>query len=158
MDRNPTESRTAVEWRKTMMSLCTILNARQRTANGFQLLLSFMLIARATSKQVCCPTTAISCIHAWQRETLLPVSRATKCTFHKYTYMYIYVLSLNRQSLYSMKGTKALTLGAVGMSFHGLTGHIDYTCVSSRTCADAHLASQSHTFSGARLIRTYSPF
>ena len=51
-DRNPTESRTPVEQRKTIMSLCTILNARRRTANGLQLLLSFMLLARATSKQV----------------------------------------------------------------------------------------------------------
>ena len=32
-----------------------------------------------------------------------------------------------------------LTLGAVGMSFHGFMGHIDYTCVSSRTCADPQL-------------------
>ena len=34
------------------MSISTILNARCRTANGLQLLLSFMLIAQATSKQV----------------------------------------------------------------------------------------------------------
>ena len=52
-DRNPTNSTvTPVEQRKAIMSLCTILNARCRTANGLQLLLSFMLIARATSKQV----------------------------------------------------------------------------------------------------------
>ena len=51
-DRNPTENRTPVEGRKAIMSLCTILNARRRTANGLQLLLGFMLIARATSKQV----------------------------------------------------------------------------------------------------------
>ena len=38
-----------------------------------------------------------------------------------------------------MKGTKVLTLGTVGTSFHGFTGHIDYTCVSLRTCADTHL-------------------
>ena len=51
--RNPTDStQTPVEQRKVIMSLCTILNARCRTANGLQLLLSFMLIARATSKQV----------------------------------------------------------------------------------------------------------
>ena len=52
-DRNLTDSKeTPVEQRKAIMSLCTILNARCRTANGLQLLLSFMLIARATSKQV----------------------------------------------------------------------------------------------------------
>ena len=51
-DRNPTESRTPVERRKAIMSLRTILNARRRAANGLQLFLSFMLIARATSKQV----------------------------------------------------------------------------------------------------------
>ena len=38
-----------------------------------------------------------------------------------------------------MKGTKVLTLGAVGMSLHGFTDHIDYTCISSRTCTDTHL-------------------
>lgn len=43
---------TPVEERKAIMSLCTILNAWCRQANGLQLLLSFMLIARATSTQV----------------------------------------------------------------------------------------------------------
>lgn len=43
---------TPVEQRKAIMSLCTLMNARSRTANGLQLLLTFMLIARATSKQV----------------------------------------------------------------------------------------------------------
>ena len=38
-----------------------------------------------------------------------------------------------------MKGTKVLTLGAVGMSFHGFTGYIDYTCVSS--CIRAQIRS-----------------
>lgn len=51
-DRNLTcGSDTPVEKRKAIMSLCTLLNARSRSANGLQLLLSFMLIARATSKQ-----------------------------------------------------------------------------------------------------------
>lgn len=38
--------------RKVIMSLCTVLNARSQFANGLQLLLTIMLIARATSKQV----------------------------------------------------------------------------------------------------------
>jgi hypothetical protein len=47
-DRNPTTSNeTSVEQWKAIMSMSTILNARCRTANGLQLLLSFMLIARA---------------------------------------------------------------------------------------------------------------
>ena len=28
----------------------------------------------------------------------------------------------------------------VGMSCHGFTGHIDYTCISSHTCTDLPLA------------------
>ena len=51
-DRNKSDGEAPVEERKAMMSLCTILNARSRVANGLQLLLSFMLIARATSRQV----------------------------------------------------------------------------------------------------------
>ena len=51
-DRNKSDDETPVEERKAIMSLCTILNARSRVANGLQLLLSFMLIARATSRQV----------------------------------------------------------------------------------------------------------
>ena len=51
-ERNATDTETSVEQKKAVMSLCTTLNARCRTANGLQLLLSFMLIARATSKQV----------------------------------------------------------------------------------------------------------
>ena len=34
------------------MSMCATLNARSRKAHGVQLLMSFMLIARATSRQV----------------------------------------------------------------------------------------------------------
>ena len=51
-DRNKSDDETPVEERKAIMSLCTILNARSRVANGLQLLLSFMLIARSTSRQV----------------------------------------------------------------------------------------------------------
>ena len=51
-DRNKLDHKTPVEQRKAIMSLYTVLNARQREANGLQLLISFMLIARATSKQV----------------------------------------------------------------------------------------------------------
>ena len=41
----------SVAERKVVMSLCTLLNARSARAKGVQLLISFMLIARATSKQ-----------------------------------------------------------------------------------------------------------
>ena len=51
-ERNATDDSVSAEQRKAIMSLCTILNARNQKANGLQLLLSFMLIARATSKQV----------------------------------------------------------------------------------------------------------
>lgn len=51
-DRNKSDDEISVEERKVIMSLCTVLNARSRFANGLQLLLSIMLIARATSKQV----------------------------------------------------------------------------------------------------------
>ena len=44
---------TPVEEKKSLVSMCTILNARSRKAHGMQLLMSFMLIARATSRQVC---------------------------------------------------------------------------------------------------------
>ena len=43
----------SVEEMKAIMSLCTVLNARSNRFKGMQLLLSFMLIARGTSKQVC---------------------------------------------------------------------------------------------------------
>ena len=51
-DRNKSDDETSVEERKAIMSLCTVLNARSQNAKGLQLLLSIMLIARATSKQV----------------------------------------------------------------------------------------------------------
>ena len=51
-NRNHTGEGTSLEERKAIISLCTLLNARQRMANGLQLLLTFMLIAHATSKQV----------------------------------------------------------------------------------------------------------
>lgn len=42
----------AVEQVKSLVSICTLLNARTRRAKGLQLLISIMLIARSTSKQV----------------------------------------------------------------------------------------------------------
>ena len=45
-------SEVTVEQRKVVMSLCTLLNARSQRVKGLQLLISFMLVARATSKQV----------------------------------------------------------------------------------------------------------
>ena len=50
--RNVIGESTSAEQRKAIMSLCTVLNARSQKVNGMQLLLSLMLIARATSKQV----------------------------------------------------------------------------------------------------------
>ena len=46
------EEETTVEQRKIVTSLSTLLNARSQRAKGLQLLLSLMLVARATSKQV----------------------------------------------------------------------------------------------------------
>ena len=46
------ELNLSVEEMKVVMSLCTILNARCNPFKGMQLLLSFMLIARGTSKQI----------------------------------------------------------------------------------------------------------
>lgn len=46
------DSNLSVEQMKTIMALCTVLNARSNRFKGMQLLLSFMLIARGTSKQV----------------------------------------------------------------------------------------------------------
>ena len=51
-DRNAREGESPAEQKKALMSLCTLLNARSQKANGLQLLIGFMLIARATSKQV----------------------------------------------------------------------------------------------------------
>ena len=51
-DRNTTACEVPAEQKKALMSMCTLLNARSQKANGLQLLISFMLIARATSKQV----------------------------------------------------------------------------------------------------------
>ena len=50
--RNAKDGGTPAEERKAVMLLCTIMNARSQLANGLQLLLTYMLIARATSKQV----------------------------------------------------------------------------------------------------------
>ena len=51
------QSDLTVEEMKVIMSLCTILNARCNRFKGMQLLLSFMLIARGTGKQVCLRVT-----------------------------------------------------------------------------------------------------
>ena len=58
VERN-TAGDASAEKKKAIMSLCTLLNARSQFANGIQLLLSFMLIARATSKQVKITNTII---------------------------------------------------------------------------------------------------
>jgi len=42
----------AVEQVKSLVSICTLLNAQTRRAKGLQLLISIMLIAHSTSKQV----------------------------------------------------------------------------------------------------------
>ena len=48
----PSSSEVTGEQHKVVMSLCTLLNARSQQVKGLQLLISFMLVARATSKQV----------------------------------------------------------------------------------------------------------
>ena len=50
--RNATSDEISVEDVKAISSLCYFLNARYVKVNGMQLLMSFMLIARATTKQV----------------------------------------------------------------------------------------------------------
>ena len=50
--RNPSETSLPVEEMKALMALCTLMNARSNRFKGLQLLLSMMLIARATNKQV----------------------------------------------------------------------------------------------------------
>ena len=45
-------SRVPVEQMKAMVSLLVLLNARSNRCNGLQLLISMMLIERATHKQV----------------------------------------------------------------------------------------------------------
>ena len=50
--RNPSKASHPVEGTKALVSLCTLMNARSNRFNGLQLLLSMMLIARATNKQV----------------------------------------------------------------------------------------------------------
>ena len=44
---------TSTEEIKALMSLCVLANARSQRANGVQLFVSIMLIARAINKQVC---------------------------------------------------------------------------------------------------------
>ena len=44
---------TSVQERKAIIALCTILNARCGKVKGLQLLISMMLIARSTGRQVC---------------------------------------------------------------------------------------------------------
>ena len=47
-----TTERICTEELKTVTSMCVLLNARTNRCNGMQLLISLMLIARATNKQV----------------------------------------------------------------------------------------------------------
>ena len=49
---SPLQSGLCVEEMKAMMSLCALFNARSQRFNGLQLLISFMLVARGTGKQV----------------------------------------------------------------------------------------------------------
>ena len=49
---NPSEISLPVEQMKALMALCTLMNARSNRFKGLQLLLSMMLVARATNKQV----------------------------------------------------------------------------------------------------------
>ena len=48
----PQQSGLTVEEMKTAMSMCTIFNARSQRFKGLQLIMSMMLIARGTGKQV----------------------------------------------------------------------------------------------------------
>ena len=48
----PPDSSTSIKEIKGVTSLCTVLNARSNRVKGVQLLISMMLIARSTSKQV----------------------------------------------------------------------------------------------------------
>ena len=48
----PPDSSTSIKEIKGVISLCTVLNARSNRVKGVQLLVSMMLIARSTSKQV----------------------------------------------------------------------------------------------------------
>ena len=47
---------------QAIMSLCTLMKGRSRVVLGMQLLITFMLIARATSRQVC-PHTKCKPLH-----------------------------------------------------------------------------------------------
>ena len=53
-ERNQSDSSDdmALEGIKALVALCVLTNARSRRAKGFQLFMSTMLIAHATSKQV----------------------------------------------------------------------------------------------------------
>ena len=50
--RNSSDTSLPVEEMKALMASCTLMNARSNRFKGLQLLLSMMLIARATNKQV----------------------------------------------------------------------------------------------------------
>ena len=74
----------SVQEMKVIMSLCTILNARCNRFKGMQLLLSFMLIARGTSKQVCLRVTG----------TYTSFMQYCRITWHctcSYMYMYMHM-------------------------------------------------------------------
>ena len=50
--QSPQQSGLTVEEMKTVTSLCTLFNARSQRFKGLQLLMSLMLVARGTGKQV----------------------------------------------------------------------------------------------------------
>ena len=59
-NRSPQQSHLTVEEMKTVTSLCTLFNARSQRFKGLQLLMSLMLVARGTSKQVIANTNTCS--------------------------------------------------------------------------------------------------
>jgi hypothetical protein len=60
--RNTTEKEeVTTEQTKAVSSMCSLLNARSARMKGLQLLVSMMLVARATSRQVCISLININC-------------------------------------------------------------------------------------------------
>ena len=51
--RNAKRDEVTTEQTKAISSMCSLLNARSARMKGLQLLVSMMLVARATSRQVC---------------------------------------------------------------------------------------------------------
>ena len=52
MQRNARDGARPDEELKAVMALCTLLNARSARVKGLQLMVSLMLVARATGRQV----------------------------------------------------------------------------------------------------------